>query len=113
MFNESFLYSPVGTFTTPKEDASLLPAAPGIIGAKPLTTTVALAWQPVPDALYYRVSIDTAERFGVRSALVEAPKTTERIEGLTPGKAYTWRVRALTAAGWSKDKQAPGFTTQP
>lgn len=113
LFQGTFAYSPVSTFTTPKEDDSLLPTAPEVIGAQPLTNMVTLSWQPVSGALYYRVNIDTAERTGVRTALVEASNTSVKIEGLSPGTAYTWRVRALSATGWSKDTKAPAFTTNP
>ena len=73
------------------------PGAPRDLRATPGDGLVELSWAPPPPKddplLHYEVQVDGG---GWRSVGLE---TTDRVENLTNGRAYTFEVRAVNAAG--------------
>jgi len=59
-------------------------------GSGPFAHVVALQWNPVPGASYYRVY-----REGVAYNVGSSEDTKIQVGGLTKGKVYRWRVRAM------------------
>jgi len=70
------------------------------IGAK-TATSVALTWSPVASASGYRVY-----RSGVPGNVGQSVDTTITIGGLTPGKEYTFHVRAQDSSGKTGPRSA-------
>jgi len=108
-----YQYTPVWTFRTPPTNPAL-PAPPALVapadGAHLPAPEVALSWQAVPGALYYRVRIYAPDSSIFDSAIVPASTLSHHVAGLAPSTTYTWRVRTFDQYGWGSYSKPRSFT---
>jgi hypothetical protein len=112
----SSFFSEARTFETPDKSATALPPKPVLEapqeGATLPAGRVTLRWQPVPEALYYRVTVDRADGSEFESALLDGAATTLELPDVPAGQSLNWKAKALTATGWSVFAGPVNFTTQ-
>jgi hypothetical protein len=81
-------------------------------GAKNVSTSPTLVWNPAPRATQYRVQVSALLDFSVllvdRSEILT---TSTAITGLRPATKYFWRASAQNAAGSSPFSNPSNFTT--
>ncbi|HSF43350.1 MAG TPA: fibronectin type III domain-containing protein [Thermoanaerobaculia bacterium] len=103
-------YSNVASVTTPAPPA--LPATPGKLNAQAVSATeIQLTWA---DTSNNETGFEIDQRVGnsfQKLTAVVTNVTTARISGLTPKTSYTFRVRAVNAAGSSSPSNPAKATT--
>ncbi|HSK77913.1 MAG TPA: fibronectin type III domain-containing protein [Thermoanaerobaculia bacterium] len=103
-------YSNVASATTPAPPS--LPAAPGKLNAQAVSATeIQLTWI---DTSNNETGFEIDQRVGNsyrKVATVVTNITTARVSGLTPKTSYTFRVRAVNAAGSSSPSNPAKATT--
>ncbi len=110
-------WSAVWSFTVEDEpltppDAPL-PAEP-VAGAKDLDTQVTIAWNAVPDALYYTLQLATDPAFQTLTYEQDGLRTTSvDVPALVAGTTYYWRVSATGHGGTSPWSTVRSFSTRP
>jgi len=71
-------------------------------GEKLTSSKVTFNWDPVPDAIKYKIQLSTKEDF---SSTVFSVNTTTNtypyLTSLISGKTYYWRIRALVGVSWT------------
>ena len=96
--------------------ATLPPNAPALAspadGATGLATSPTLAWNALPEAVFYRLQVSSAESF---STMVYDDSTltitSRQVSGLVHNTKYYWRVRAKNSAGSGAFSDFWSFTT--
>lgn len=105
-------YSTIGWFITGA--GGTLPAAPQLLtpadGALTTAASLAFTWQAVSGAAYYRLRSQGATHY---QADTETPSWTPAPFYNFPAGAYTWKVIARNAYGWSAYPPERSFTVQP
>jgi hypothetical protein len=108
-------FSEVRTFVTPDKSATALPPKPELEapaeGAAVPPGKVALRWKPVANALYYRVTVNRSDGSEYDSALLDGQATALDLPNVPAGQSLNWKVKALTATGWSVFTGPSSFTT--
>jgi hypothetical protein len=116
VYQGSYLFSPIRSFTTPAKSTTPLPPAPVLLApadhAILPAPNVVLSWQSMPGALYYRVRIYSPGPTLLDSAIVPATTTSYQISGLTAGVSYTWKVKTLDQHAWGDYGAIRTFTVQ-
>jgi hypothetical protein len=112
VFQGSYLFSPIQSFTTPTSSVTPLPPSPVLTAPSdhailPAPNAV-LSWQSVPGALYYRVKIYSPGPTLFDSAILSA--TSYNVTGLNVGVSYTWKVKTLDQHGWGNYGKTRTFT---
>lgn len=95
----------LGTFTysaAPTPDPAVPSSPPVNVTATPGVASATVSWQaPSTSGSFPITNYQVTSVPSGGSCLVPVPALSCEIEGLTPGEAYTFIVRALTGAGWS------------
>ncbi len=92
-------HAATATVTITVTDVADALTAPTNLTATPAATSLALAWDAVPDARRYRVDYRLAETDAWTTAVRDVRTTTYTLAELTCGTAYDVQVRAFGAVG--------------
>ena len=108
-------FSSVQTFTTPEQGSIQLPGIVPILAPRNNSTVtgsrVLLKWGGVPGALLYRIRMDDSNgnEFDSGNTQVAGSVNTYWVEDIPKG-TYTWKIKALTGAGWGPYNDDYTFT---
>lgn len=113
--SNAFFSDPL-TFVTPDKSATALPPKPELEapaeGGTVPSGRVTLRWKPVLGALYYRVTVNRSDGSEFESALLDGKATSLDLPNVPAGQSLNWKVKALTATGWSVFAGPVSFTVQ-
>ena len=95
----------------------LLPKVPVLLnppaGATNLPGDIAFKWRRSENATYYQLQVSASNSFDPGNLIFDAfiGDTTWTVRKLSPEAQYSWRVRAVSAAGESEFTEAQNFST--
>ena len=108
-----FVWSEVRSFTTAEPGGATPPASlPSVPpnGSTVVSLRPRLAWQHVPGATMYHVTLGVAGNCFGYSLLTPVAEVTLPFS-LLPGRVYAWHVRARNGYAWGPESQTWTFST--